>query len=53
MILMTKYQAALIRELVCPRCKCELWQLSRFWYHCGVCGEDYNGEEKRGPHAGH
>lgn len=51
MITLTKQQESLMRELVCPCCKCELKQLKRLEYNCPNCGMQFIGEEKKASNA--
>lgn len=41
---MTKYQAALVRELVCPWCRRELVELAKRRAHCFHCQVHFVGE---------
>lgn len=44
-ITLTKRQAAMIMELMCPHCRNELTKLAKLLYHCYSCGMDYRGEQ--------
>ncbi len=47
--IMEKRDVGLMLELICPKCRKELWQIAKREYHCGGCNTHYFGEEKKGP----
>lgn len=43
---LTKYQSALVMELVCPYCRKELNEISRTQAHCYPCNAHFYSQEQ-------
>lgn len=49
-VCLTKYQAALVKELVCPSCRGELVELAKRRSHCFHCNIHYFATEETDGH---